>query len=990
MVSSSLRACLLFTVLVVAAGAPAAADPAALLKEIQAARLEPERAVRADGLSLNLGTGTASFKIRRGVIFPATPVGGRAVEMVFLGEAALVLDPEDPIEAGQLELFTGAPELTEEITGAVIVVTLDAAADALAGRATAGAAPAEQERARRLFKRWKDRPERRLLGIETAILRDALGDPIYQGFFAGWFRGETLGEFLYLFEPDAQEQVSLGQFKTIEASDREKRKLTRQLHRQQRKGRLIGLDLEDLGQWDTWLSAPLISDGKSAFEPNHYQLEATLSGPRLELHGRARIHLERVTAGRMVKLQIHPDLRISRVGLTGAKDVPPEGGKRNLFHHQVAGEVLAVLPPEAEEEDALVLEVDYAGQVIERVDSKSYALANTTHWYPHAGTVDLATYDVTFRWPEKLELLAAGERTGGGHAEPGLRFERRRLERRSLAFGFEIGTFRTLNARAGNIDVTLAVDALGASALDPRSRELLLAVIIDSLLYFEQIFGPYPLDRLTVVTASREFSQSLLSFVTLSTLSMLDVDWTTLALGLEDRRTIVAHEIAHQWWGHVVGWRSYRDQWISEATANYAATLYARHRLRDEWSLLLGPTAGWQEALTATDDDGRTVESLGPLVLGERLESSRSAGAYQPIVYQKGAIVLDMMARTIGEQSFLDVLGRIVRTASLHGTPQLSTEDFISLIEQLSGRDLTAFAEQFIYGTGLPEVHYDYRFSATEAGRWRVQGSASQRSPYRIRHLLVALPGGGFDVARERLDQIDVTGSALLVPFELEVTGTAGSDVADALITGNLLLQGRDTELDFEVDYPPKELWLDRGQRVFGRFFNQRRHPKRALYLQGVDRAAGDRLDEAEALFRRALAAGVVTGASDLPAAEVRAEGRLFDAGIQIELVRLYLDQSRLAEARVAFDRLHNLVNNEIRFELGPDLKAAEARLALRAGQPERAYRLLRKTAARDDTNTESLLLLAIAARATGHPDQLEAALEAAARRGAAVSAMAE
>ncbi|NIR42433.1 MAG: hypothetical protein GWN99_00895, partial [Gemmatimonadetes bacterium] len=53
---------------------------------------------------------------------------------------------------------------------------------------------------------------RRLLGVDTAILRDAAGDPVYQGYFAGWFRGEELGEFLYLFEPDSREQVTLGQF----------------------------------------------------------------------------------------------------------------------------------------------------------------------------------------------------------------------------------------------------------------------------------------------------------------------------------------------------------------------------------------------------------------------------------------------------------------------------------------------------------------------------------------------------------------------------------------------------------------------------------------------------------------------------------------------------------------------------------------------------------------------------------------------------------
>ncbi len=77
-----------------------------------------------------------------------------------------------------------------------------------------------------------------------------------------------------------------------------------------------------------------------------------------------------------------------------------------------------------------------------------------------------------------------------------------------------------------------------------------------------------------------------------------------------------------------------------------------------------------------------------------------------------------------------------------------------------------------------------------------------------------------------------------------------------------------------------------------------------------------------------------------------------------------------------------------MRLGLGPELGTVKARLALRTGQPERAYRLLRKNA-RDATGTEALLLLAIAAHATGNRDQLEVALEAAAGRGADVAALA-
>ncbi|NIR42432.1 MAG: hypothetical protein GWN99_00890, partial [Gemmatimonadetes bacterium] len=84
--------------------AAAASDPAALWQAIESSRLVPEKAVTVKSLSLEAGL--TRLEIEEGTIFPATPVGGRVAEMVFVGQARLVLEPPDDIEAAQLELFT--------------------------------------------------------------------------------------------------------------------------------------------------------------------------------------------------------------------------------------------------------------------------------------------------------------------------------------------------------------------------------------------------------------------------------------------------------------------------------------------------------------------------------------------------------------------------------------------------------------------------------------------------------------------------------------------------------------------------------------------------------------------------------------------------------------------------------------------------------------------------------------------------------------------
>lgn len=120
---------LLALAFVLTQAAGASADPAALLQTARDSRLDPDQAVEVG--KLNLRAGQAELRIERGTFFPATPIGGRVVEMVFVGDARLVLEPPDDIEAGQLELFTGNPRLDENLSEAVLVVAIDAASEAI-------------------------------------------------------------------------------------------------------------------------------------------------------------------------------------------------------------------------------------------------------------------------------------------------------------------------------------------------------------------------------------------------------------------------------------------------------------------------------------------------------------------------------------------------------------------------------------------------------------------------------------------------------------------------------------------------------------------------------------------------------------------------------------------------------------------------------------------------------------------------------------------
>jgi hypothetical protein len=963
-----------------------AADPAALVAAIRGGPARPDLAVRVQGF--RLGTGLGSVFLDDGVLVPAEPVAGRPVEWVFIGDGRAVMDPPDDVERGQMELFTGAPALDEPFDQAVFAIALDAAADALTRLPRAGD-DSRVAGAAALLNGWRASPERRLLDADARLLRDAVDDPLGRGFFCGYFRGRDLGRFLWVVDPLAEEQVTVGRFVAAELTDPERRRAERHLEREQRRGKLIGVVVDDLGIWDTWVSTSLRAadgaptPGTAGVEPRHYAIDATMDGRQLELAAVARVELDVLVDGlRAVAFDVGADL----VPLV----VRDGDGQALAFDHSW-DELTVLLARPAAAGSSLTIEIEYRGTPFERVTSGAYVQRSPLGWYPHAGSVDRATYEVVVRWPRRYQLLGSGRVIAEGTDQEKRRWQRRALEVRSLGFSFEIGDFDTVTGRVGEVAVTVAIDRLGKGASRGLAAEVLQSVE-GPLAYYQSIFGPYPLDELVVVSCPRSFSQGLLGFVTLSTAGIVDWDkWASL-LGYQDRRLLIAHELAHQWWGNQVGWRSYRDQWISEAMANYAALLYERNRLvgQGEQRIGLGPTSGWQAELGRLTRNGRPVESLGPVTLGARLSSSLGGDAYQAIVYKKGAVVLDMLARLYGEGAFLDILRELVRAADGR---VLSTDSLLTLLERFGGVELDWFRRQYVLGTGLPEIFYDYRIETLGEGRWAVDGQARQQSTVVYRYRLERRPDGALDVARFEEPRLDVSGSMLVVPFQIGIADEpdggvrAAGDVAmRSFLTGRLVLRGELSPFRLEVEQRPVILWLDRDGEVFGRFLAEARWPRRSALQRGLDQAAAGAFVEAEAAWLAAFDEPVVTDDEQWLGSglDVEASGRGLDTSLHLLLARLYLDRGRLAETAERIELARARLRREDRRQFERELLALEARLAIRNGRPDQALRELRQALDRDAEleSTEVAALLALASHLAAPPDEWTEACRDARSRG--------
>jgi aminopeptidase N len=242
---------------------------------------------------------------------------------------------------------------------------------------------------------------------------------------------------------------------------------------------------------------------------------------------------------------------------------------------------------------------------------------------------------------------------------------------------------------------------------------------------YTSYFGPLPFARVAVTQQSACFyGQSWPMLVYLPICAFFDS--TTqhfMGLGGENLNkhmywtVVTPHEMAHQWWGQTVGFRSYRDQWMSEGFADASASIFLQvtRPKGDEFRNF------WKEerkALTEKNEFGFRPNDVGPLTMGRRLSSPKAGwNIYGDLVYPKGAYILHMIQMMMwttkeGDERFKATMHDFVDSYRLQTA---TTEDFKAIVEKhmspqmdLDGNHkMDWFFNQYVYGTDLPTYHFE-------------------------------------------------------------------------------------------------------------------------------------------------------------------------------------------------------------------------------------------------------------------------------------------
>ncbi len=165
----------------------------------------------------------------------------------------------------------------------------------------------------------------------------------------------------------------------------------------------------------------------------------------------------------------------------------------------------------------------------------------------------------------------------------------------------------------------------------------------------------------------------------------------------------LAHELAHQWFGQAVGWKNYHEQWLSEGFAQYFAALFAKER-RGE--------ASFREVLRQFRRWALEDSDQGPVYLGYRLGHIKGESrVFRALVYNKGAGVLHMLRRLVGDQAFFDGLRQFY---AANRFKKAGTDDLRKAMEATSKRDLNRFFERWIYDSSIPRLRFSHAVEGQE------------------------------------------------------------------------------------------------------------------------------------------------------------------------------------------------------------------------------------------------------------------------------------
>lgn len=682
-----------------------------------------------------------------GTFYFGAPTGDTPTGAVFIGQGAMKAEaPPTDFERANVQRLLKSELVDSDFKTAVLRFTDDTFAKISAGRKDGGAAPAAAQK-------LADDTEPRLLQNTGANIPARLTTSILNhdtpGVFFTEFDGGRRGRFDYIL--DQQGRIPTADPFGLDGGE---------------KGVIFQYNPSPVYFTEVWMAfyaqddytknAVVYSDANDAIDIKAYRLNLDVRGvPVLGMTGNIDFTVRKAgtqaigfkvgeSLSEHEKQRLVNQLRVKHIRL-GDRELP-------WVQEDWEGGFTVFLPKPAQAGDALSLGIDLQGanfQVLPAFEGCFYLFDNFA-WLPRHGYLDRATFDLTFRYRKRDKVASGGTRVSD---DPDPQDPQGMIAHYVLNHPVALATFavgpwerksKTITFENGGPTIPVEFNSVPQRVLSKTSLvavndDLILGELDNAVRYFANIFGPYPYETFSGTFTPFNFGQSA------ATLLMIP-PYTNSGTSVResDIYHFFSHETAHQWWGHVVLWKSYRDQWLSEGFAEYSSTLYAAKRTTDANKTVAELLQRMHDSLlempgTLGGAGKGRLNDIGPIVLGRRLLTLKTLGAYQALIYSKGALVLRMLQFLLSNPSTGDnaeFLATMKDFTTQYREGTASTEDFwkvaslhfarTPIAAKFQLQNLDWFFKQWVYGTGLPTYQMEYETVAQPDGSLMLKGTIKQ------------------------------------------------------------------------------------------------------------------------------------------------------------------------------------------------------------------------------------------------------------------------
>ena len=693
--------------------------------------------------SFDLKRDAATFHLSGTVCF-VTPVQGHVTGAVFVGTGTMSLDPPVASERASLKLLSKENEFVERFEQLALRFT-DSTYDEIKKAGTAGGSCdsgplRESQNAMRHDHQLK-------YNLDARILQDVLADDP-GGLFVAFVHGKKYnGKEIFLIDPHGAPTL----VHPVAPEEVE----------------FVTYDENKLGTWAAFHLAEEYKNGTFGavhqnyrYQITHQQLDTTIE-KNAHLHGNATTTLVSLEDGlRVIPLDLYRTLRVQRV--IDEKQQPVSFIQEDKNDD---ADFWVVLAHPLSQGEKLVITTTYEGKdVVMNMGNGNYYPIAREDWFPNqVSGGHYVAYDMTFRVPKGMKTAATGvlvsDSNDGGQDVSVWKSAVPQDEA-----GFNLGKFKVQEAKLtspeyliqayanedppdnvkalldrvngsapGEESVNTRVEsnvALGTMSTLPLLKRALGEAEVSVQLYSDY-FGAAPFKQLAVTQQwACDYGQSWPGLIYLPICYFYD-STVRHQLGMDFRdfgywRVVAPHEVAHQWWGHTVGFESYRDQWMSEGFADMSASLYIQlgeknpKKFIDFWN-------DEKTMLLERNNMGYRAIDAGPLTMGYRMSNERTGfDITRRLIYPKGAYVLHMLRMMMwnnqtGDQQFKEMMHDFVKT---YNGRAASTEDFKAVVEKhmtpdmqrIGGGNMNWFFDEYVYGTELPSYKVDYTFEKNAQG----------------------------------------------------------------------------------------------------------------------------------------------------------------------------------------------------------------------------------------------------------------------------------